>query len=318
MKVFLIFCFFFLSIGYANDEYELKNYNDKVFKKDHLHIVTFNMLHGFSGKVNENTIDDRLQILAQNIVKKTPDVILLQEASVMPEVYGHVIRKLSHLVNSQLPSGQEYNYIYARANGSAPYIGFEEGSAIFSRFRIEHFQIHTYEKNSPSLPETRIALRVSLASAHRPIHFISTHLTNRDDIIEGKEVVTWQAKELAQKIIPPLLVNKGLVIAGGDFNTLPKSPAITEIIKGQGIDLFAISHPENRGCTSFGDHFDLYNPHEKAETRIDYLFLFGSQAKNINDSSLFLNQAQAMKKGHGKFWLWASDHIGVEATISTE
>lgn len=318
MKVFLIFCFFFLSISYADEGYELKNYNNKVFNKDHLHIVTFNMLHGFSEKVNENTIDDRLDILAQSIVKKTPDVVLLQEASVMPEVYGHVIRKLSHLVNRRLPLEQKYNYIYARANGSAPYIGFEEGSAVFSRFRIEHFQIHTYEKNSPSLPETRIALRVSLASAQRPVHLISTHLTNRDDIVEGKKVVTWQAEELAQKIIPSLLANKGLVIAGGDFNALPKSPTIAKMIKGQGIDLFAITHPKNKGCTSFGNNFDLYNPHEQAETRIDYLFLFGSQAKNISNSSLFLNQAQTINKGHGKFWLWASDHIGVEATISTK
>jgi len=307
---------FILGCNPCNDsDRVVSNVNDRSFAGPELTVATFNMLHGFGDRINDATLDDRLEILAQEIVNTRPDVVLLQEASVSdPGTHCNVIKSLADQVNNILAGeGDSYNWIYARANGSADVINFEEGSAILSRHEILASQVYTYSHNVTSLPAFRIALRVTIRGNSGNIDLFGTHLTNLEDT-EGDDLVrTLQARELAQEIIPGR-GNSNPVVVGGDFNDPPGSDTILEMTGVGAVDLFADQNPGVTGYTSFANPFDITNPSEEADKRIDYLFMV-DESGTVNDGVLFLDTARDIDPGPEESWLWASDHIGVLARI---
>ena len=312
----ILLCGLTLSCNPCNDTDGLvSNVNDRSFSGPELTVVTFNMLHGFGDLINNVTLQNRLDILAQEIVDVRPDVILLQEASVTdPATHCNVIESLADQVNDAIASeGDSYNWIYARANGSADLINFEEGSAILSRHEILDSQVYVYTHNVTSLPAFRIALRVTISGNSGDIDLFGTHLTNLEDMAGGDLVRTLQARELAEVIIPGR-GNSNPVVVGGDFNDPPGSDTILEMTDAGAVDLFADLNPGTAGYTSFADPFDIGNPAEEADKRIDYLFMVDGGGTAVN-SSLFLDAAKDLDPGPGESWLWGSDHIGVIARI---
>ena len=300
----------------CNDrEGAIQNVNSNSFPGPDFHVVTYNLLHGFGDAGNDATLADRLGIVVRRVVETTPDAVLFQEVSVTaPEAHCSVIATLVGQVNEQLAGeGKSYNAVYARANGDADVIGFEEGSAIISRHEILAADKHVYTHNATSLPEFRIALRATVRGAAGDIDLFSTHLTNREDT-EGAELVrTLQARELTGEIIPGR-GNTNPVMVGGDFNDPPGSFTIHEMTAAGAVDAFAASNPGVDGYTSFDDPFDLTDPGEQPDERIDYLFLLDAGA-TLWSSGLFLDAAADIDPGPDESWLWASDHIGVHAWV---
>jgi len=293
----------------------IQNVNDHAFAGPEMTVVTFNLLHGFGDAVNDATLDDRLNLVAQEIVATLPDVVLFQEASVtMPQAHCNVIETLASLVNTDLEGQAEsYNWIYASANGSADLIGFEEGSAVLSLHEILASDVYIYTHNPSTLLEFRIALRATLRGQIGDIDVFGTHLTNREDAVGSDLVRTLQARELAEEIIPGR-GNANPVVVGGDFNDPPGTATIVEMTDAGAVDMFADQNPGVLGYTSFGHPFDITDPTEEPQKRIDYLFMF-DEGGLISGSERFLDTARDIDPGAGESWLWASDHVGAKATF---
>jgi endonuclease/exonuclease/phosphatase family metal-dependent hydrolase len=308
--------FFILGCNPCNDtDRVVLNVNDHAFAGPEFTVVTFNLLHGFGDAVNDATLDDRLNIVAQEVIATLPDAVLFQEASVtLPGTHCNVIGTLVDRVNTALSAeGKGYNRVYARSNGSADLIGFEEGSAILSLHEILSSDVTIYQHNPSSLPEFRIALRVTLRGQSGDIDLFGTHLTNREDM-EGSELVrTLQSRELAEVIIPGR-GNTNPVVVGGDFNDPPGTDTIVEMTDAGAVDMFVEGNPGMPGYTSFGKPFDITDPAEEPYKRIDYLF-FIDEGGEITGSERFLDTARDIDPGPGESWLWASDHVGVWATF---
>jgi endonuclease/exonuclease/phosphatase family metal-dependent hydrolase len=226
-----------------------------------------------------------------------------------------VIETLASLVNTALDGQDEsYNWIYARANGSADFIGFEEGSAMLSLHEVLSSDVYVYTYNPSSLLEFRMALRATLrGQAGDNIDVFGTHLTNREDTVGSELVRTLQARELAEEIIPGR-GNNNPVVVGGDFNDPPDTATIAEMTDAGAVDMFADQNPGVPGYTSFGPPFDITDPSEEPVKRIDYLFMF-DEGGVILGSERFLDTARDIDPGPGESWLWASDHVGVTATF---
>jgi endonuclease/exonuclease/phosphatase family metal-dependent hydrolase len=294
----------------------IQNVNDHAFAGPEMTVVTFNLLHGFGDVVNDATLDDRLSLVAQEVVATLPDVVLFQEASVTkPQAHCNVIETLAGLVNTALEGQAEsYNWIYARANGFADLIGFEEGSAVLSLHEILAADVSIYTHNPSSLLEFRIALQATLrGEAGDNIDVFVTHLTNREDTVGSELVRTLQARELAEEIIPGR-GNTNPVVVGGDFNDPPGTATIVEMTDAGAVDMFADQNPGVPGYTRFGKPFDITDPTEAPIKRIDYLFMF-DEGGMISGSERFLDTARDIDPGPAESWLWASDHVGAKATF---
>ncbi|KPK16613.1 MAG: hypothetical protein AMK69_26130 [Nitrospira bacterium SG8_3] len=294
---------------------EIQNVNSDVFQGPEFTVVTFNMLHGFGNGVNDDTLDDRLNLVAREIIYTQPDAVVIQEASVTSmKTHCNIIERLANQVNDALAGeGKSYNSIYARANGSADLMNFEEGSAVLSLYEITSSEVLVYRHNATWLPESRIALRVTVRGDAGDIDLFGTHLTNLEDAVGSELVRTLQARELAEEIIPAR-GNTNPVVVGGDFNALPESAAINEMIDAGAVDMFANQNPTADGYTSFRDEFDIADPMEEPCERIDYLFMIDVGGV-VTESTLVLDTAQDIDPGPMETWLWASDHIGVKASF---
>ena len=314
--LFVVTLYLLLGCSPCNDtDRVILNVNDHAFAGPEMAVVTFNLLHGFGDAVNDATLDDRLDIVAQEMIATLPDAVLFQEASVtLPETHCNVIETLADRVNTALSAeGKSYNRVYARSNGSADLIGFEEGSAILSLYEILSSDVTVYQNNPGSLPEFRIALRATLRGSAGDIDLFGTHLTNREDTVGAELVRTLQARELADVIIPGR-GNANPVVVGGDFNDPPDTDTIVEMTDAGAVDMFADRNPGLPGYTSFGKPFDITDPTEDPDKRIDYLFLI-DEGGEITGSERFLDTARDIDPGPGESWLWASDHVGVRAAV---
>ena len=81
--LFVVTLYLLLGCSPCNDtDRVILNVNDHAFTGPELAVVTFNLLHGFGDAVNDATLDDRLDIVAQEMIATLPDAVLFQEASV--------------------------------------------------------------------------------------------------------------------------------------------------------------------------------------------------------------------------------------------
>ncbi len=291
------------------------NVNAEALATDALTVVTFNMLHGFGSRTNDATLEDRLLLLAEGIAACVPDVVILQEASLTPGRHGNVAERLRDILNGRLAArGISYNSVVAMANGS-PLIGFHEGSAILSRWRILSADVLAYRSQALFPPERRIALRARIATApavglqRHVLEVVGTHLTNTGARCGGRLRRTMQAGELAA-----LLAGTGggpavVRVVGGDFNDLPGSDTIRALTSAGLRDSWLEAGQEGPGFTSLDGH--LRDPGATAHARIDYIFVGGPGAR-VKDARPFLG---APGQGADGAALWASDHVGVAAVI---
>jgi hypothetical protein len=117
------------------------------------------------------------------------------------------------------------NHVYARANGSRRWLGYEEGAAVLNRFPILEARRLLLAPRRPWW-ECHIALAVILDLGGRPLTVAGLHCHDRD---EG--VVTRQAGSLLAR-----LGGGGPMVVAGDFNAGSDSPAVRQFVRAGFVD----------------------------------------------------------------------------------
>ena len=251
-----------------------------------IRIISLNMLHG---RPDFEYLPQRLALIATEIQRLDPDIVLLQEVP----------------WTLKMGNGAEYlaeqtgmNYAYYRANGNKWAIFFEEGEAILSRYPLTHLSF-TELKPKADFFEHRVVLHATAITPAGELDLFVTHLT------DGEETVN-QAQLDSLRAFVENTATTSAVIAG-DFNAREDEVHMVSLVE-EWIDGFRLLHPEEPGYTSSVD--DLRAGSEEAlEKRIDYIFIrpLGENSVNILKAEVVFNQP--FQTGDG--WLWASDHAGV-------
>lgn len=283
-------------------------------------ILTYNILHDLFA---DREADLRLELIARQIALERPHLIALQEVARSVRC-GDVGERLCALANA-LSGGRLYHLDYARADGAGEgEFAFEDGVALMSRLepaaspRVLKFEAqvrlatelagHRYR-----LPDDRVAMRASYRLRDGlELQACVTHLTDRAETAGGVPIRLLQARELLRWIRADCDSSQALLLAG-DLNDIPGSDTIATISAGGFIDLWDAAG-QGAGYTNDRDDLDLHSPDAAPNQRIDYLFLRagGGQQVEIADARLFLERP--CRRADGK-WLWASDHVGVIASL---
>jgi endonuclease/exonuclease/phosphatase family metal-dependent hydrolase len=191
-----------------------------------IRILTLNALHGYPDFDRQN---ERFKETVAEFKRLDADILVLQETWFVSQ-HGSMAERLAEELR--------FNYVYARANGSFRHIGFEEGSAILSRFPIVEAKRVLLKPRDPWW-ENRIAL-VAKISAPRLGEFnvVGVHLSNSESADD-------QAAYLQH-----VLKDQSIHLIAGDFNALPDSRAVKAVV-----DLgFVEAKPKNASAEPWIDH----------------------------------------------------------------
>lgn len=151
---------------------------------DQLRVLQLNAFHGYPDPERRLLVQERpsdrlrrAEHLATEVSRLQPDVVVLQEAWCAVDegcLADRLARKL------------RFHAVYARANGSLRWLGFEEGSAILSRFPIADPRVWPLGPD-PDAFERRIALTARID--HPGLHFevVGVHLANGDTDLAGAQ-----------------------------------------------------------------------------------------------------------------------------------
>lgn len=169
----------------------------------------------------------RLEAVARLATEVEADVLLLQE----------VARTRALRADDWLAQRLDMARAYARANGSARAIGFEEGLAILSRYPMGTVRWHRLSRN-PWI--RRIALAACLTTPAGPIHAVSVHLglVPRQNVQHLRTLRTWVSEVSAGQV----------AVIGGDFNAPPTRHHIGHL-RRDWIDAFHHSWPTAASST---------------------------------------------------------------------
>ncbi|MCL7454367.1 MAG: endonuclease/exonuclease/phosphatase family protein [Anaerolineae bacterium] len=253
-----------------------------------LRVMSLNMLHGFP---RFEHLEQRLDIIAAEIRRQDPDLVLLQE---VPWHRGNAAQWLAEQVG--------LNYLYLRANGNRWALLFEEGEVILSRFPLLDA---TWAELAPRAGffEHRVVLGATAVTPWGDLPVFTTHLTHGDAGTNRHQAAALKAFVDG--------AGNGLALVGGDFNAVEGSPQIQSL---RWVDTYRRAHPGEEGFTCCVDDLGA-GPAELLEKRIDYLFLVpGSGPAKVVASQRILDQPLEVEPG----WLWASDHAGLLTEISLE
>ncbi|MDE2976952.1 MAG: serine hydrolase [Acidobacteriota bacterium] len=182
---------------------------------DRLRILQLNAWHGYpdpGGRlvVKESSSDRLVRAgrLAAEVSRLQPDIVVLQEAwCALGE--GCLADRLARELG--------FHAVYARANGSIRWLGFEEGSAILSRFPIVDPEVWPLGPDRDAF-ERRIALTARIDHPGLTFDLVGVHLANGDADLAGA-----QAEGLLERIVArpgrPVLI-------AGDLNLSDDHPAL--------------------------------------------------------------------------------------------
>jgi endonuclease/exonuclease/phosphatase family metal-dependent hydrolase len=186
---------------------------DGPVKVERVRVVDFNVqvgLPGFEGQ------EDRFQDTLAAFRALRPDVIVLQEAWDTTR-HGNVARRLGEALR--------LNHVYARANGSRRWLGYEEGSAVLSRFPILEARRVLLAPRRPWW-ECRIALVATLDLGGRLVTLAGLHCHHQDEGV---------AAEQARSLLGRLDRERPVVVAG-DFNAGSDSEAVRQFVREGFVD----------------------------------------------------------------------------------
>ncbi len=280
-------------------------------------VLNYNILHELPVC---RRLEDRLDLIADEIAAQRPHVVALQEVS-RTATYGDTGAALCARVNAR--GGNLYRLDYARADGAGEgEYAFEHGLALMARldpfgppetlkYEAQVRLTTEFAGHSYRVPDDRIAMRGRYRVANGiALDVCVTHLTDRREAIDGVPTRVKQAHELARWLDRD---RSAPIVLAGDFNDVPESATIGAITDAGFIDLWAKSGT-GPGFTNDRDDLDLESESGSPNQRIDYLFFRLGQASSfeIADVQLFLDRPRVQTDGG---WLWGSDHIGVLATI---
>src|SRR6185436_1861097 len=142
-------------------------------------VATFNLLHGgpWSGLIgNGADLNERLELVVQQLAALRPDVVALQEASVGGQ-RGNVAERLGRALGFEWIHAPTTSQVFGigwldRTITSA--IRFNEGPAVLSRFPIKSSEIVELPRCANRL-FPRVLLRVHVQTPRGPLDFYSTH-----------------------------------------------------------------------------------------------------------------------------------------------
>ncbi len=182
---------------------------------DRLRILQLNAWHGYpdpGGRlmVRESPSDRLVRTgrLAAEVSRLQPDVVVLQEAwCTVGE--GCLADRLARELG--------FHAVYARANGSLRWLGFEEGSAILSRYPMDDPEVWRLAPDRDAF-ERRIALTARIDHPELTFELVGVHLANGDADLAGA-----QAADLLERIVAR---PERPVLIAGDLNLPRDHPAL--------------------------------------------------------------------------------------------
>ena len=189
-------------------------------------MVSANLWHDWP---RHRSLPDRLEAFASLVEESGAQVVLLQE--VLHTTDFHADRWLADRLGMA--------YAYARANGYAAAIGFEEGSAVLSKFPLLDVRQITLQPSSSRFVN-RIALGARLSLPRCDLWAFSTHLSLMRSHNEP------QLRTL-QRWIDQICRGSSALI-GGDFNASEKSDGI-KLAQQEWIDTYRSVHPKGEAAT---------------------------------------------------------------------
>lgn len=182
---------------------------------DRLRILQLNAWHGYPDPgdrlfVQESPSDRSVRAgrLAAEVSRLQPDVVVLQEAwCTVGE--GCLADRLAKELG--------FHAVYARANGSLRWLGFEEGSAILSRYPIDDPEVWRLAPDRDAF-ERRIALTARIDHPDLAFELVGVHLANGDADLAGAQAATLLERIVARPERP--------VLVAGDLNLPGDHPAL--------------------------------------------------------------------------------------------
>ena len=269
-------------------------------------IVDYNIFHGLYDEdpaPNFDRFEDRLNLIAAELARLKPDIVVLQEVVLTPpKGYPDVRATLLAAL------GDQYKAIFGEAGTES----IDEG--IVGRMTLTRLPVVSAANRA--VYQGRSAHRVTVQTKGGVLDIYNVHL-------EGPELVGQQKLEITKLLtfIDANGRNQNPVIVTGDFNSRPGDEAITAMkdfgftdVEAQKFDV-TCNKQGDPGCTH-ATFSRLENmPSAPQDARIDYMFARegADMMLSVVDAKPFLNQPQKDPKGSGL--LWTSDHIGIQATL---
>lgn len=232
-----------------------------------LTILSANLFHDWP---RLRRLPARLESVAQMAEQEGAEVLLLQE-----------VARTAHFRSDEwLAERLGMAYVYARANGDAEAIGFEEGPAVFSRYPLTGPALA--ELSSSANPfARRVGLGAEVELPGRSLAVFSVHL----GLTRGQNAA--QLRALHRWVYG--LVGERPALVAGDFNA-HESARRMRWLRRIWLDTFRHLHPEADGWThSLGGSF---------MRRLDYQFLHGHDAPWQIVASRHLRDAREPHSDH--------------------
>jgi endonuclease/exonuclease/phosphatase family metal-dependent hydrolase len=210
-------------------------------------VISANLCHDWPWRRQHR---ERLEAFAQLAETEQANLLLLQEVARTNEFHA----------DEWLGQRLGMSHLYARANGHADAIGFEEGLAVLSRFPLRNPRLRAWSSRTNPFVR-RLALGVTLNLGYGDFMASSVHLGLAPwrNSAQARDLWRWVKQE----------AGGAPAIVGGDFNAPEHSP---QIVHAQRIwlDTFRQQHPAVKAATHelrwpWGQSF-----HRR---RLDYVFI---------------------------------------------
>jgi endonuclease/exonuclease/phosphatase family metal-dependent hydrolase len=265
-----------------------------------------NILHGITHEDPAaqpyDSFPQRLPLIISPLMKAKPEIITLQEVLVQgPSDYPNVRQALLGAL------GDGYTTVFGDITGDA----INEGT--LGQLTVTRLPVLSSENHY--LGNGRSVHRATVQTKLGQLDIYNVHLGGTDP----------QNAQAAVDEINNVLdfINKtrtgGPVLLEGDFNAHPEDPSIQAVLKAGFVDAMVkvgdatCAKVADVGCTS-GTFPLVDNPKNLTSERIDYIFTLSGSGTLLDaeQASVFNNVPANLGGGH---YLWASDHIGVQAVL---
>lgn len=296
---------------------------------------------GIFQSVVATSFPERAVLLAQEIADTSPHLIGLQEVALWrtgalfdPAPATTVAFDFLDSLQAELASlGQTYTAAVVQTNfdGEVPATISSTGFPVFMDVRLTmrnvilvrsdvsytnpqsvHFETNVTFPSIGGIPGNDLvdlrgwaSVDATVGSGVRPFRFVNTHLEPFVEPVRDAQ---------AHELVDALSSSTMKVVAVGDFNSPPTGPGsnayhiLTSPSSGKMRDAWVEANGDDPGFT-FGQAADLLNPTSTASKRID-LVLFRTPAVKSLEAVVTGDTARTPSG------LWASDHLGVVATLS--
>ena len=201
-------------------------------RRDRLRVLQLNAWHGYPDPKGRllPPVDaagrlGRADRLATAISRLRPDVVVLQEAW---------CTATEGCLADRLANDLDLHAVYARANGSLRWLGFEEGAAILSRFPIAGASTWPLAPDRGRF-ERRIALVAGIEHPDLTFHVLGVHLANgdaklaadqADSLLERLAPRSRRATPAARGLNPDRDAPRRPTLIAGDLNLDSEHPAL--------------------------------------------------------------------------------------------